>query len=465
MQMPEGSGERTLKPGPVDTAGVRPGDLDGLTIMRYAHIWRARESGGLEQYLRQLNRTLLERHRMTVIQTHLATDESSKEIRIEPVGLGRILWAPIGIRQTPWSLADLPVRVRYLHARTADRFRDLGKNRIEALHSTLRSMLRERAANLRYSPMILSDHLGDLLASHRIDLVVLHWTSYDTGTLVAESLRRGIPFVFINHFNNARFALPAVRRLLRDAEGIAAVSTHGLPEYLRGPCVDLSDAIDVAYFSPDAETQQVCDKENIILLPARIYEDKGQRDLLRAAQQLQAQGFEFTLCFAGATESEPYCQELRRLTDAMGLTKRVLFVGEKTVDEIRNWYAQSCVVVLPSYSEGLPRVLLEAQAMERPVVAYECGGIPQALLPGETGILVKLGDVDALARAIGSLLGNDQARKRMGRRGREFVLGKFTVAALTQRHEAFYVKAISRRTRRGDKASQKLGKFQSLDPS
>jgi glycosyltransferase involved in cell wall biosynthesis len=128
---------------------------------------------------------------------------------------------------------------------------------------------------------------------------------------------------------------------------------------------------------------------------------------------------------------------------------RILFLGEKSAEDLRDCYGMSSVVVLPSRSEGLPRVLLEAQAMEKPVVAYNNGGMSAAVLPNESGFLIETGDVKALADKIGFLLQNEAERLRMGRCGREFVSRKFDVAALVHRHEAFYLSALSRARARG----------------
>ena len=113
--------------------------------------------------------------------------------------------------------------------------------------------------------------------------------------------------------------------------------------------------------------------------------------------------------------------------------------------QLREWYAKSSLVVLPSHSEGLGRVLLEAQSMGKPVIAYEAGGTGEAMLPDVTGYLVKLGDIDTLAERIESLLSSEPIRARMGQLGREFVSRTFSVAELIGRHESFYVSALSRR--------------------
>jgi phosphatidylinositol alpha-1,6-mannosyltransferase len=81
--------------------------------------------------------------------------------------------------------------------------------------------------------------------------------------------------------------------------------------------------------------------------------------------------------------------------------------------------------------------------MKKPVVAYDSGGTSKALLANETGFLLKSGDVKALADKISFLLENEAERLRMGDRGREFVSSRFSLSALIQRHEAFYLSVLS----------------------
>ena len=422
---------------------IRPGMLDGITIMRYAHIYRERASGGVEQYLRRLNQGLLQRHRLTVLQMHLTRDDGDDSIEIENVGIGRILWVPVPIRQTNSPLTDLPRRMRYVCRGTVGVCRQEGKGQCGAALSCVRSLLRHSGGHLRHKTAIFSDYLPRLLATQNVDLLILHWLTYDTDALISRALKARVPFLFINHFDNARFSFPRTRKRIAGAAAIGAVSDQGIPDRLRDRCVNLSDAVDTEIFTPGKARSMQPPARPIILLPARIGVGKGHHDLVDAARILIARKLDFDVCFAGAVESQSLRQELLRTAAAIGLGDRVHFLGEVSTKVIRDLYALSSVVVLPSYSEGLPRVLLEAQAMKKPVVAYDCGGIGEAVLPKETGLLVKTGDVEALADEISFLLENEAIRLRMGERGREFVSREFSVSALIQRHESFYVGALS----------------------
>ena len=83
--------------------------------------------------------------------------------------------------------------------------------------------------------------------------------------------------------------------------------------------------------------------------------------------------------------------------------------------------------------------------MQKAVVAYDSGGVGEALLPNDTGFLVQTGDIEALADRIAFVLGNEAERRRLGECGRQFVVGKFSVSALVRRHETFYMRALAGR--------------------
>ncbi len=414
---------------PSETAAIQEepvpaGAFDGLKILRYAHIYRDRSSGGVEQYLRRLDRALLERHDITIFQMCLSRSERDEAPVMEPAGRGRIVWIPVPVCEMAPTLARLPARLRYLWRRLP----------------RVRGVLRHGLGHLRYGAMILSDRLPALVAQDRIHLVSLHWMSYDTAAVLSYARRDRVPFVYINHFGNERFARPELRKWLPFAAAIGGVSDRSVPDDLRRRYHNLSDAVDCEFFAPE-RARPLHAPDPVVLLPARIQTGKGHLDLLEAARLLADR--KVVIAFAGGVDSEPLLVELQHAVRTLGLDGRVLFLGEKRPEELRDWYAASRVVVLPSHSEGLGRVLLEAQAMEKPVVAYDSGGIGEAFLPDRTGYLVSARDVRALAGRIAHLLDSDAERIRFGERGRQFVSSAFGIAQLLRRHEAFYLQALA----------------------
>ena len=109
FKMQETNNTSKLKVFATDYPLVDPPALDGITIMRYAQGYRERSSGGVEQYLRHLDRELLQKHRLTVIQMYLSREDANDAIEVENVGLGQILWVPVVTRQTVSRLADFRV--------------------------------------------------------------------------------------------------------------------------------------------------------------------------------------------------------------------------------------------------------------------------------------------------------------------------------------------------------------------
>ena len=108
-------------------------------------------------------------------------------------------------------------------------------------------------------------------------------------------------------------------------------------------------------------------------------------------------------------------------------------------EDVPEIIAASDAVVLPSDRfEGVPQVILQAMAMERPVIASPIGGIPEVVHPENTGILCPVGDVVAYADALARIAGDPSLGKRLGRAGRKLVLDRYTVVAMCERTEAFY---------------------------
>jgi len=100
--------------------------------------------------------------------------------------------------------------------------------------------------------------------------------------------------------------------------------------------------------------------------------------------------------------------------------------GKLPLTEVRNRMKNCYCLVLPSITEGLPRVILEAMALSKPVVASRVGGIPDLVRDGQNGFLFEAGNVQELAEKLKILLGNQEMAVEMGKRGREFVQSQFS---------------------------------------
>jgi len=125
----------------------------------------------------------------------------------------------------------------------------------------------------------------------------------------------------------------------------------------------------------------------------RLSEEKGQLLLVQAAQQLAAQGVEFELVLAGDGELRA---DIEAVAKHCSLQARMRITGWISGEQVRDEILAARSLVLPSFSEGLPIVIMEAMALKRPVIGTYVGGIPELVRPGEDGWLVPAGDVGAL---------------------------------------------------------------------
>jgi glycosyltransferase involved in cell wall biosynthesis len=184
-------------------------------------------------------------------------------------------------------------------------------------------------------------------------------------------------------------------------------------------------------FNPDAvgsearrETRArlgIRDDELVVGFVGRLVRDKGVGELVDAWQTIREANGRAHLIVIGAFEPR---DAISRETALVMRTDPRIHLVESTF-EMPVWYAAMDLVVLPTYREGFPNVLLEAAAMRLPVVASCAPGCVDAVEDGKTGILVPPRDARALAGAIDAYLRNPASRRRHGAAARDRVLGHF----------------------------------------
>jgi glycosyltransferase involved in cell wall biosynthesis len=138
-----------------------------------------------------------------------------------------------------------------------------------------------------------------------------------------------------------------------------------------------------------------------IVCVGRLCNQKGQLLLIEATRRLADKGLRLDLVLAGDGEMRG---AIDALIDEYGLRDQVRITGWIGGEQVRAEILAARALVLPSFSEGLPVVLMEAMALRRPVISTYVGGIPELVRPGENGWLVPAGSVDALVAAIEGLL-------------------------------------------------------------
>ena len=156
----------------------------------------------------------------------------------------------------------------------------------------------------------------------------------------------------------------------------------------------------------------------------RLCEQKGHLLLVEAARRLVAAGVDFELLFAGDGELR---SEIEILIARHNLQSRLRITGWLSNQQVRNECLAARALVLPSFAEGLPVVIMEAMALGRPVISTFVGGIPELVRPGENGWLIPAGDVEALVQAMRNCLETPtEVLSRMGEAGRKLVLENHT---------------------------------------
>jgi glycosyltransferase involved in cell wall biosynthesis len=235
----------------------------------------------------------------------------------------------------------------------------------------------------------------------------------------------------------AEFEDPAGSRLAEKVQAslfCCAISRYGVSQlmyacgYPEWPKVELTTlGVDPNRFQP--RPFRPSPSPFRIVCAARLAPVKGQHVLIAAMAVLVKEGRHIRLRFAG---DGPDRIALRQDIEKRGLSDGVSFEGNVNQDKLLELYRESDALVLSSFAEGLPVVLMEAMAMEIPCVAPWVNGIPEIVTHETDGLLVPPGDAEALARAIGRLMDDAELRRTLGQRARLKILEKFDLRRNTE---------------------------------
>lgn len=180
----------------------------------------------------------------------------------------------------------------------------------------------------------------------------------------------------------------------------------------------LEPAFEVALVRPTPAARR-------LVCVGRLVEQKGQLLLIEAAQRLAAQGLDFELVLVGDGEMRA---DIEALIKRHMLQAKVRITGRISSEKLHNEILAARALVLPSFAEGLPGVIMEAMALRRAVITTFVAGIPELVHPGEHGWLVPAGDVESLARAMQDCLDTPvDTLVRMGEAGHNRVVARHSV--------------------------------------
>lgn len=288
----------------------------------------------------------------------------------------------------------------------------------------------------KFTPDIV--HIGTAsrvsFAKHGIMALFSHWSGVKVVLQVHASMARLIPQK--NTFWR-RYVLFVLRRM----DGIVTLSTEWaslidlLPDV---PVCYIPNAINVQPYKvlPRPRPNQV--QVNILFL-GHIGQEKGCFDLVYAIDQLRRSTTQpFCMHFVGETlyagEKERLQVEVKKLN-----LDDYIQIHPPEYDHAKiSRLADSDILVLPSYFEGMPMSVIEAMAAGLPVVATRIGGIPDQIIHQYNGFLINPGDVRALSHSLQALLENPKERLQMGLNGREVACEKFDIETKTNNLIDFY---------------------------
>lgn len=311
---------------------------------------------------------------------------------------------PISITDRPAILADLrAIRQAAVYARKAD---------VVHGHGIRGAWIAHAAARLARKPYVMTAHNLPPVASRGLQRALVGMTvrRADAAIAVSEAVMQGL-------------------RALGCREGCGAVILNGIEL--------LPDERDPARLRGQ---WQVLPGECLVVAAGRLAPEKGFDLLVRAAPLVLAEASHVLFVIAG---EGPEMARLQALADANPQV-RVALVGHVT--DMSGLLRAGDIVCVPSRSEGLGYVAMEAMAAGRPVVASRTGGLPEVVAGGVTGLLVQPDDPVALAGAVVMLAGKRGMRESMGAAGRRLAEKRFTVDAMASATADVYWRVLGGRS-------------------
>ena len=361
--------------------------------------------------------------------------------------------SPGGIRTVSYNLveglraySDLELQVIHCHS-DVERDRSVSDGNVTVIYLAM--------PRRRIVPNLVKS-VGRVMREVRAlepDLVHAH-----AGHFAYAGVKAGYPTVYTIHgvlsrerkiythtlFDRLRYGMLAhyEARALRSVQRAVAISPYVLKEYSQVESsawvrIDNPVAGDFLQLPDHAEPGRV-------LYVGSITEAKDILTLLRAVERARRACPEVTLRIAGRATSRDYERRVKAYVTEHGLQNTVRFLGLLDRDKLMDEYKRCTLVALPSIQENAPMAIIEGMAAGKPVVATRVGGVPDLVIEGETGYMVRAGDDVAMAQRLGQLLDNEDLAKRMGERGREVSRERFSAERIAGQYYDLYCDVLGR---------------------
>jgi colanic acid/amylovoran biosynthesis glycosyltransferase len=239
----------------------------------------------------------------------------------------------------------------------------------------------------------------------------------------------GIPYSVTIHSHDIYDCHAMLGPKLKDAGFLVPISKYNvkylenlLGQWVREKCNVIRCGIDPSKYTASSKHRKTGDNLFQILQIGTLHWKKGQIYLIRAMATLKERNVPFQLRIVGEGDER---QSIETEIQKYNLNGHVKLLGAMTQDEVASLIPTADCYIQSSVSEGIPVAIMEAMACELPVVSTNITGIPELVLDGQTGILVKSMDVLGMANALQTLYENPSRRDEMGKQGRDWVLKEF----------------------------------------
>jgi glycosyltransferase involved in cell wall biosynthesis len=261
-------------------------------------------------------------------------------------------------------------------------------------------------------------------------MILIYWIKLFQGKVILHL--HGSEFeVFYN--NRGRFLKRIIARTFEIAD-IVLVLSKSWQTFISSLSPNIKVIVLPNYVEPVPISNISTDtnKVTFVFLGA-IGKRKGIYDLLPAFTQLLKSVPQSKLIICGDGE----LTKAKKMVKQLGISKQVDFAGWVTGDEKNHFLNIADVVILPSYNEGLPMVILEAMSLGKCVLSTKVGGIPEAIQSGENGLLIDAGNIEQLTKAMHSLC-EIQTRIALGKKGRETYIRLYSNEAVIPQLRKIY---------------------------
>ncbi len=338
-----------------------------------------------------------------------------------------------------------------------------GPQRVDEMRNGVRVVRVPRAFEYASTPVSWSLRREYARLAGEADVVHFHFP-YPYGEFCSLLTRTSAPIVVTYHTDIVRqkklLALyrPFLERFLDRADVLIASSPNMIEhsEFLssrKEKCRQVNFGLPVERYAETPVLRARADSlaapygdSKIVLFVGRLVYYKGVGVLLDAFSRMGVTDAQLVIIGRGPLEDQ-----LREQARALGIAGRVAFLPTQSSEDLAAWYAAADVFVLPSIerSEAFGLVQIEAHAAGTPVICTDLPtGVPYANLDGVTGLVVPVGDADALAGAMDRLLSDDELRERLGAQARERAFKEFTIPEMCRRTRSVYDEVVSKRSDR-----------------